>query len=212
MKYKWLNRINNSKLIVFFNGWAMNESVIQNLNCDDFDILMINDYRDFNFNFSQFIFEKYKEKYLVCWSMGVYTASLFKNIFDSFTKKIAINGTSKIIDDNFGIPDRIFNLTVKNLSDAGVKKFINNMFNEKNKIQNLKIENSIDELKDELISIKNLKISDFIHFDKAFISLEDKIVPAKNQLNFWDKKAKTVKLQSTHCPFSEFYSWADLLC
>ena len=212
MKYKWLNRINNSKLIVFFNGWAMNESAIQNLSYDDFDILMINDYREFNFDFSQFDFDEYKEKYLICWSMGVYTVSLFKNIFDSFTKKIAINGTSKIIDDNFGIPDRIFNLTVKNLSDIGVKKFIGNMFNEKNKIQNLKIENSADELKNELISIKNLKISDFITFDKVYVSLEDKIIPPKNQINFWNGKAEIVKLQSSHCPFLEFNNWADLLC
>ena len=65
MKYKWLNRINNSKLIVFFNGWAMNDSAIQNLSYDDFDILMINDYRKFNFDFPQFDFDEYKEKYLI---------------------------------------------------------------------------------------------------------------------------------------------------
>ena len=122
--------------------------------------------------------------------MGVYTVSLFKDIFDSFTKKIAINGTSKIIDDNFGIPDRIFNLTVKNLSDIGVKKFISNMFNEKNKIQNLIIENSADELKDELISIKNLKISDFITFDKVYVSLYDKLFLQKTKLIFGTVKQK----------------------
>ena len=28
MKYKWLNKDNNPKLIIFFNGWGMDEDVV----------------------------------------------------------------------------------------------------------------------------------------------------------------------------------------
>ena len=51
---------------------------------------MINDYRNFELDFSQFNFEKYSEKYLICWSMGVYVSNLFIEEFNCFNKKIAI--------------------------------------------------------------------------------------------------------------------------
>ena len=44
MKYKWLNRENNDKLIVFFNGWGMDECVVKHLYPDDYDVLMFFDY------------------------------------------------------------------------------------------------------------------------------------------------------------------------
>jgi len=81
MQFKWLNKNNNKNLIVFFNGWGMNETPVSHLKNNDFDVLMIYDYRDFDFDFKQFDFEKYDRKYLVCWSMGVYAANLFKEIF-----------------------------------------------------------------------------------------------------------------------------------
>ena len=36
MKYKWLNKgvnkgVNNGKLILFFNGWGMDENVVKHL-------------------------------------------------------------------------------------------------------------------------------------------------------------------------------------
>ena len=100
MQYFWLNKKDeNKKLILFFNGWAMNETPVQHLKNDDFDVLVLFDYRDVDFNLAQFDFSKYDEKYLVCWSMGVYVANLFKKDLIDFDKKIAINGTTSIIDD-----------------------------------------------------------------------------------------------------------------
>jgi hypothetical protein len=52
------------------------------LDCEDFDVLVLFDYRDINFNFNQFDFNKYDKKYLICWSMGVYVANLFKNMIE----------------------------------------------------------------------------------------------------------------------------------
>ena len=88
MQHFWLNKKENKKLIIFFNGWGMNETPVSHLNYDDFDVLMISDYRDLNFDFNQFDFSVYDEKYLICWSMGVYAASLFKQNFVDFNKKI----------------------------------------------------------------------------------------------------------------------------
>ena len=45
MEYKWLNRKNNSKLIVFFNGWGMDENIVAHLEFDEYDVLMFYDYK-----------------------------------------------------------------------------------------------------------------------------------------------------------------------
>ena len=214
MQYFWLNKKEeNKKLILFFNGWAMNETVVNHLKNDDFDILILFDYRDLNFNLSQFDFKKYDKKYLICWSMGVYVSNLFKKELNDFNKKIAINGTNKIIDNSFGIPEKIYKITVKLLNEDSFDKFIKNMFNNGKLNPNVTITRTLAELKEELISIQKIKISEELDFDCAIISSDDKIVPSKNQLNFWENKQTEIKkINSTHCPFEIYSSWIDLLC
>ena len=84
MKAYWQNKKNNDKLIVFFNGWAMDENAIRHLECGNFDVLIIYDYRDI----SSFDFESYKEKYLIAWSMGVMVCNLFYDILNTVKKFI----------------------------------------------------------------------------------------------------------------------------
>ena len=213
MQYLWLNKKEeNKKLILFFNGWAMNETPVKHLDCGDFDVLILFDYRDINFNLSQFDFSPYKEKYLICWSMGVYACNLFKNNLLDFNKKIAINGTTKIIDDNFGIPTKIYKITVKLLNEDSCDKFIKNMFDNGKLNPNITITRTLSQLKEELISIQNFKLREELDFDCAIISSNDKIVPTKNQISFWENKTKIIKIDSTHCPFEKFSAWMDLLC
>lgn len=211
MQYKWLNKKNNKKLILFFNGWAMNESAVSNLKKDDFDILMLFDYRDINFDLSVFDFKNYDEKYLICWSMGVFASNLFKKELDNF-KKIAINGTNKIIDDNFGIPKKIYKVTTKFLNESSCDKFIKNMFNDGKLNPSIKITRTVEELKDELISIQKIELKEELKFDKVIISKDDRIIPTKNQISFWENKAPYILVDSTHCPFEIYESWQELIC
>lgn len=212
MQFKWLKKENNKKLIVFFNGWGMNETPVQHLNSEDFVILMLYDYRNVDFDLKQFDFDKYDEKYLICWSMGVYSANLFKDELKNFDKKIAINGTNKVIDDDFGIPKKIYKVTVKFLNADSLDKFIKNMFDGGKLNPNITITRTLEELKDELISIQNIELNDELKFDKAIISSNDRIIPTKNQLNFWQNKAEYKLINSTHCPFDTLNSWRDIIC
>lgn len=212
MQYFWLNKKENKKLIVFFNGWGMNETPVKHLAFEDFDVLVLFDYRDLNFNLSQFDFSQYQEKYLICWSMGVYVSNLFKNELQNFDKKIAINGTTKIIDNDFGIPEKIYKVTVKFLNEDSCDKFIKNMFDNGKLNPNITITKTLKELKEELISIQNIKLDKELDFDCAIISDGDKIIPTKNQINFWGNKLSAKIISSTHCPFEIFKKWSELLC
>jgi len=144
--------------------------------------------------------------------MGVYTANFYKDIFNLFDKKIAINGTNRIVDNSFGIPEKIYKITLNYLSESSLKKFKDNMFQKGTLNPEITITRSVEELKEELITIKDLKIKDEIKYDKVIISSEDKIIPTKNQINFWQDKADYKIINSTHCPFKKYSSWQEIIC
>lgn len=215
MKHLWLNKNNNKNLILFFNGWAMNETAVKHLDCSNYDILMVSDYRKIDFDFSNFDFSKYEKKYLIAWSMGVYVSNLYKKELLNFDKKIAINGTNKIIDDDFGIPKKVYKVTVKYLNEDSKDKFILNMFKGGADRLNpaIKINRPLEELKEELIEIQKIEIKETLDFDKIIISKDDRIVPTKNQINFYQSLNKNYEfIESTHCPFEIYSSWNDLIC
>lgn len=211
MQFQWINKKENKDLIVFFNGWGMNETPVGHLKADNYDVLMLYDYRNLDFDFSQFDFSRYEKKHLVCWSMGVYAVNLFKDIFKNFDTKTAINGTTKIIDDDFGIPNKVYKVTVKFLNEDSLDKFIKNMF--KGGVLNpaIKITRTLEELKEELISIQKIELKEELKFDRAIVSTLDRVVPTKNQINFWTNKACIEKIDSTHCPFENYSSWQEFV-
>ena len=207
MKYEWLNKQNNKDLIVFFCGWGGGKNCIS-LNFQDSDVLMFYDYRTFepiNFDFSS-----YGKKYLIAWSMGVFVCNYYREIFKNFDEFIAVNGTQKPIDDNYGIPEKIYNLTVDNFNELSCKKFVSKM--SANLSADEYCTRSIEELKAELIAIRDLKIEKLLNFNKAIISAQDRIIPAKNQLNWWQEQKVAVKeVAAPHYIFDLYKNWGDLI-
>ncbi len=213
MEFAWLNRQNNNKLIVFFGGWSFDNHPFECLNPTDYDIIMLYNYSNLDFpDFSK----NYRQKILIAWSMGVFTAYLLKDMFLEFDKKIAINGTPYPIDNEYGIPARTFDLTLK-YADTGLKgKFYENVFSDnlllEKYLQN-PVQRSVENRINELISlhnlIKNTKISyDNSFYDKAIVGSSDKIIPTKNQLNMWGDLAKII--DCGHFPFYNFKSWDEI--
>lgn len=202
MKLDWLNKQNNKELIVFFSGWG---SILPNEPAfGSFDIIMVHDYCSFepiNLDFSF-----YEKKYLICWSLGVYICNFYYDTFKNFDNFTAINGTLNPIDDNFGIPVNAYNLTIKNFNELTCNKFVKKIGT------NNKIKKNIETLKQELISIKNLKPENFFNFTKAIISTKDKIFPYENMKLFW--KSKNVKIQELEAPhymFDIYSKWSDFI-
>ena len=93
MNYKWIRKNNSDKIIIFFNGWGMDEYIVSHLDCEDFDVIVFYDYSNLDINID---FLNYKEKHLVAWSTGVMTATLFD--FGKLDSAIAICGTPRPID------------------------------------------------------------------------------------------------------------------
>ena len=155
-------------------------------------------------------FSQYKQKYLIAWSMGVFTCNKLFNVLENFDKKIAINGTQKPIDDNFGIPVLFYDLMIDNFNELTSEKFIKKISN--NNDSKDFCTRTKDELKEELIKIKFHKIDNFIKFDKAIVSLKDRIIPPKNQQAFWElENTEIVEIKALHSIFDMYSKWAELL-
>lgn len=202
MEYEWLNRKNNKELIVFFNGWGMDGSVVSHLDCTNYDVLMFYDYNTLDADFDFRILDNYEKRYLIAWSMGVMTATLF-DIKYNFS--VAVNGTLKPIDNKFGIPERIYDLTIKGFSPKGAEKFIKNMFD---KEVVLSVKRDFENQKSELIALKTYSANSDFKYSKVLISDNDKIIPTKNQCAYWNTNSN---ISSGHCPFFLFGKWEEIL-
>jgi biotin synthesis protein BioG len=212
MKTLWLKKQNNSELVLIFCGWGMDEKPIQHLKIGDFDVLLVYDYSDLNFDED---ISAYKKITLIAWSMGVLVASLVCANFN-IQKSIAINGTQKPIDAEFGINPKVYKLTLDNFSESVRDKFFENMFGSDDEYKQFsqplrEVENQrqeLDYLQD--IALKNQSFN--FEFDCAIISNRDNIFPSKNQQKFWQtKKVKVVELNSGHYPFFEFDSLEEII-
>ena len=201
MKYKFFKE-NNDKLIIFFNGWGMDDKIVSHLNRKDFDLLVLYDYRDLDIDLPEI--KHYSEKYLVAWSMGVMVSTLFE--FDNIKKYIAINGTPKAIDNKYGIPERIYKLTVRGFNPDSCKKFMERMFSTMPPIDSFS-DRTFESQKEELENLMGLQ-GKIVSFDKQIVSNNDNIIPTKNQLNYW-KNPEIIN--SGHCPFFEYESWLEIL-
>lgn len=217
MQFHWLNKQNNDKLIVFFAGWSFDEHPFKFLDCGDFDVIIMYDYN--KLDLPKIDFSNYKNIDLIAWSMGVFVAYLLKEKLPKFAKKIAINGTIKPVDDKFGIPTKPFLLTLRHAKTGLEGKFYQNIFDTKEEFERYSatpvertIENRENELKSLYQIIKTSDNNNEHYYDKTLISTNDKIIPTKNQVNFWQNNAEIEMLESGHFPYYNFVSWNDILC
>lgn len=220
MKSCWLNNQNNENLIVFFAGWSFDEKPFNFLKCNDFDVLFVYDYNDFKLPEELKNIKNYKHKYLITWSMGVFVANLFKNLFSDFEYKMAINGTISPVDNEFGIPIKMFELTLKHAKIGLEGKFYKNVFQTEEEFQEYSktpvgrtIGNRVSELENLYTEIKNhkeLEIQKF--YDFAIVSDFDKIIPPKNQIASHNQnKARVLSLPYGHFPFYHYSKWNEIL-
>lgn len=220
MQYYWLNKQNNNKLIIFFAGWSFDAEPFKFLACNGYDVLIFFDYNIIEMPDIVLRTENYKEEYLISWSMGVFAAYQLREKLPQFTKKIAINGTVIPVDNELGIPEKPFLLTLRHARTGLESKFYQNIFlteEEFEKYTLTPVKRTIDNRVEELKSLYNdIKIAEKVYFryyDKALISTQDRIIPTNNQINFWSKNDTEYKmLESGHFPYYNFENWNDIIC
>ena len=218
MKAFWLNKQNNKNLIVFFAGWSFDENPFKNIISKNYDVVIFYDYNNLEFQ-KDIDFSSYQNKIFIGWSMGVFVGCKLRKIFADFDYKIAINGTPAPVDNEYGIPVKIFELTLKHAQIGLKEKFYKNIFQTseeyekytKNPVKR-SIENRVSELESLYKYIKNNSIDYEKFYDYALISEFDKIIPPKNQINFHTKNSVPFKiLPYGHHLFYNLSSWDEIV-
>lgn len=218
MKYFWINKKNQKQLIVFFNGWGMDENPFVHLDYNNFDLLMLSDYSslDVDANLINEI-NSYEKTFVIAWSMGVWAASKVAYNFKKIKKSIAINGTVAPIDDKFGIVQKVYDYTLRTMSEEAKQAFWKNMFivdDEFERFYKDSPKRSIENQIDELSAIKKLcqkNEKTLFEFDCAIISKGDKIFRTKSQKNFWSQYLEPVFIEAGHFPFYCWKDWDDII-
>lgn len=210
---------NSNNLIVVLCGWALDEKPFECITSGKEDILFLYDYSSLDLTFPiGFSFEKYSKKTLIAFSYGVFMAQFVLHLLPTFDEKIAVNGTLKPIDKEFGINPKIFDLTLSNVSEQSMLKFYEKMFDNNLDFEyfseNLPYRNS-ENCKNELEKIKELALncdsSDF-KYDKAIIANADKIIPTKSQERFWAQNCQNIrKIDGGHFVFYKFKNFGEII-
>ncbi len=219
MKYKWINKQNNSHLILFFNGWGCDENQFKHLESDSHDILMFNDYKTLHLNEGLRVeMIKYNKISIIAWSFGVWVAQFISEKYElKVYQAIAINGTLTPIHNQFGIDKSIVQGTYDYLSERNLMKFQRRMVGgneawkkfEVNKPQRA-FENQKEEL-GTLIQLFNQKIECSSIYNKAIIGTNDLIFTTENQKSYWQDKIECQEINEPHFCFYKWNTWSIIL-
>lgn len=204
------------RLLIFFAGWSAAPELFTRLKTgDDRDVMLCYDYREMAFEER---LSAYKEIDVVAWSMGVRMAEYV--LADRYTigTAIAINGTSRPVDDAYGIPEKIFKGTLDNLTAEGLKRFNRRMCGSREILAEYEAYPSrpLEEVQEELAAIyhrvarpADTEESPF-PWTRAIIGSDDRIFPAANQHAWWDSRCRVTEIDAPHYPFYLWKQWNEL--
>lgn len=190
MKYQYVAKGDNERLILVFAGWAMDYRPFAGLRRPGYDIVVFWDFRDFCIDWT--FCAGYNEICVVAWSFGVYAAAATTGAIDrKITRRIAVNGTLYPVDRRRGIPENIFQGTLNGLNERNLDKFYHRVCGSIAAFRNFcenKPERGINELAEELqtfVPTELLQPTLSTRWDLAIISSNDAIFPAVNQWRAW---------------------------
>ena len=216
MKSKWLQQGAHPDLLVFWNGWGMDDRPFEHLSAKAHDVLMIYDYRDpalpDDLVRSEDAYCRIRQ---VAWSFGVWAAGTWaKTAPANASFDLAMNGTSAPIHAQYGIPPEAFDEMASQLTPERRDLFYRDMFtNEEEAVRffNQPPNRAFAEQHEELLAVQAAPAPQPAPFVTALVSGRDRIVPARSQLRFWKGRGAMRKAESGHFPFYLWQTWEDLL-
>ncbi len=220
MEFFWLNRQDNKELILFFNGWGMDQHPVQHIECSSYDVLEFHDYssQELSLDLPELV-KTYDSVSLIAWSLGVWAAAEFLSGRKmNISRGIAINGTTEPVSIKYGISPNVFQGTIDNWSDTARGSFNRRMCKDKNILDfftdNYPDRSAVSQ-KEELVSLQSRIESSNIEpsfFDTAVIGIKDKIFPSDSQQAFWKKHSVYAQLvPAPHYFFNDIIDWRVIL-
>lgn len=211
MEFKHFTAKDNETLLVFFCGFGLDYRPFSSLFNDKIGTLFIYNYSHTDFYDVEKIVVQYREIILAGYSFGVYMSGLFcsrlsDDAAGKIRKYIVINGTYLPVDPLYGIPERIFNITLTGMEKKGVDGFYKNLFNNDAEYSRFLLykpeaRDFAGELR-YLGEISANRLVSRINPDIAIISKNDRIFSPENQKRYWSKAGVHMDtIEASHFPF-----------
>lgn len=212
MKIRLLHRAGNGKLLLFFNGWSMDDTLFDGWKAPGFDVMTVCDY-----TVPEPLPELggYRELHLAAWSLGVrIAAELLKHAPYRFETATAFNGTLRPVDAEFGIDPAVFAGTAANWNDERARERFYRRLAGNTEFR--PPQRGWESQQAELISLERHILSAPVPvnpFRAARIGGRDRIIPAAAQRRFWagESAAVTEEADSPHFPFHHFQSFEEII-
>ncbi len=214
MECKLIKNGGNGSLMIFFAGWSLSPESLNNFRPAGWDILFIYNYKELSFPVEAVAaLTEYSRFSLIAHSFGVAVAHSFIGRLPKMEATIAVCGTLQPINDKYGIPHKIFDLTVKSIGREGFELFNKRMCgdNIKNFIpSSLLFSEQVDALKllGDTFKDSEASLEDKSLWSVAVICMKDEIIPVDSQVAFWgDSSAEVVGFKTqSHFPFTAAFS------
>lgn len=221
MRLHWQVREERPRLLLFFNGWGMDERVLGMIEPPaGRDLLAVCDYTDLQGSEEvRAAVARYPATDLVAWSMGVWAAA---TVFVGpagrcFEKAVAVNGTGRPIDDEYGIPRGLFHATLEGFSERSRDSFFRRMCDGRDACGEFLPYAPLRDVEDqrrELLALAG-RAADGLPppgpFTSAVVGTRDRIVPPENQVRYWQGVIPCRTARLPHLPFSRRAGWQEIL-
>lgn len=210
MKHTLIKNEGGKSLLIFFLGWSCDPQSVKNFTPKNWDILVLYDYRDIEFPIEALaVITEYEKFALVAHSFGVWVANHHYNKLPQLQNSVAVCGTPMPVNDKYGIPKRIFDLTVRSIKNEGIGKFTKKMGGEA-----VPADVPFEEHYEALVNLGRAfdehpaSVNDLNNWKVAVICMKDEIIPVDNQVACWSEStAEVVGFKNLpHFPFSPVFS------
>lgn len=219
MKTTFLHRHGSERLLIFFNGWGMDNALFQHWRAGDCDVLCAWDYRELT---PLPVVTGYREIRLVAWSLGVWAAAV--TVMPSLRRATAVNGTLQPIDEHNGIRAEVFQGTIDNwLDEQARERFRQRVAGTVRSLPTAAAPalslfppgRQPAEQRDELLALQTNITSRSVPaniYDCALIGGRDRIFSSAAQRRFWATTNTRITEWPTapHYPFAAIQSWEEL--
>lgn len=221
MKLHWQVREQLPRLLLFFNGWGMDERLLGMIEPPaGRDLLAVCDYTDLQgVEELRAAVAHYPAAELVAWSMGVWAAA---TVFGGpagvrFEKAVAVNGTGRPIDDVYGIPADLFHATLDGFSERARDSFFRRMCDGREACGEFLPHAPLRDVEDqrrELLALARQVAAAPVPpgpFTSAVVGTRDRIMPPENQARYWQGVVPCRMTRLPHLPFSLRTGWREIL-
>jgi len=206
-----LHRADNGKLLLFFNGWGMDDTLFSEWAAPEFDVMTVCDYTTCE---SLPDLSGYAELHLAAWSLGVRAAAeVLAGAPYRFESATAFNGTLRSVDAEYGIPPAVFAGTVANWGDEHARDHFFRRLAGRAEFR--RPARSWESQRDELAALETRFSASPVPpnpFRTAWIGGRDRIIPAAAQRNFWGGEPVAVVglPDAPHDLFAAFRSFGEV--